>query len=393
MRNGTTTTPFSDGNLKVLFQRRQTRLFLVLIAALLFPIGGARAELVAMPRRLNELFAQSTAIVVAKVLVAPSEATEGFSVEAGLRKMTSSTGLLQFAYDVPFAPPPPTGVRGHVISCLKGNLTGKFSATVQRPQQRFYNYYGAQPVKAGDTALFFLRREGSTWKVVDGKLPGLRLTTNATKLSEALIQAQAAPQSVARLVPLLIASLDDAEMRPTFLSQLSHVEDVRVKEALLPYIDDHDENTRDSALTGLAINQYVEVIPHIVSFAREKWRRDRTGPLWCIEAIGKIRSPKAVAALNRLLFDESEFTRLNAIMALRPIADETSIPFLMVALRDPEPQRMVCYDAYATLCRLERLPLQTMDYFAAHRDELTKPLYNRYADRLEAEKNSKMPLD
>jgi hypothetical protein len=91
--------------------------------------------------------------------------------------------------------------------------------------------------------------------------------------------------------------------------------------------------------------------------------------------------------LNVLLFDpRSEWIRVNDISALNTnrLADKTSIPYLMVALRDPDQQGSVGFGAYVILHRL--IPslgaFRSEAYFKEHREEEIRAVESWWTDEL-----------
>jgi hypothetical protein len=63
-------------------------------------------------------------------------------------------------------------------------------------------------------------------------------------------------------------------------------------------------------------------------------------------------------------------------------ADRTSVPYLVLALQDPDP--VVSYGAYALLHRLLKAlgPSRTRPEFEANRDAETQPIYAWWQDEL-----------
>jgi HEAT repeat protein len=103
-------------------------------------------------------------------------------------------------------------------------------------------------------------------------------------------------------------------------------------------------------LYGLAVNQQLDAINKIVALTNEGFA-DGSGT-YAVEALANYTTRKALTYLNPLLFDHNEYVRLNAIDSIRRLADKSSIPYLILALRDPEKQEVVAYSAYATLYKL-----------------------------------------
>ena len=102
------------------------------------------------------------------------------------------------------------------------------------------------------------------------------------------------------------------------------MEDPRCIAALRPLADDKNIDIRVSTLKCLAVNQDVTVIPKIASTIVEL--ETQYGGTGLTGALTKYKDPRAVAFLNPIISSPSYYLRLNAMMALRPIADESSNP-------------------------------------------------------------------
>ena len=76
--------------------------------------------------------------------------------------------------------------------------------------------------------------------------------------------------------------------------------------------------------------------------------------------------------------------RLNATFALDHLADKTSIPYLMLALRDPDTQNVIPPSAYGMLHKLIPAlgPAQGSGYFAIHRAAEDQHLNAWWSDEL-----------
>ena len=202
-------------------------------------------------------------------------------------------------------------------------------------------------------------------------MPAVRLTNEGEKQAAALAATETGPKVLPRVVSLILPSLADAELRPLSAYYLAAVRDARLPAALLPDADDSDLQVRDTVLTGLAANQSVDVLPRIITLARTLAKQRKPAPV-CIRAIGKIKNPKAVETLNHLLFEAAPTTRQSAVFALGPVANRSSVPFLMVALQD----QTIAYEAYLILHRLARIDAQPRDpvYFVRHRAQATRAI-------------------
>lgn len=82
-----------------------------------------------------------------------------------------------------------------------------------------------------------------------------------------------------------------------------------------------------------------------------------------------------LAVLNTSLFEPSAKLRRTAMYRLQKSADATSIPYLVLALQDPD--GTVAYEAYDTLHRLAPSlgEAQAAEAFGANRENVTAPVY------------------
>ena len=85
-------------------------------------------------------------------------------------------------------------------------------------------------------------------------------------------------------------------------------------------------------------DQVTEAIPRIMTLKR-KTDEAGTGTLGMLPRLETFNTPQALPQLNALLFDPDPRIRQQVILSLRNsrLADRSSIPYLMVALHDPNP--------------------------------------------------------
>jgi hypothetical protein len=102
--------------------------------------------------------------------------------------------------------------------------------------------------------------------------------------------------------------------------------------------------------------------------------------------------PTDIQDINPLLFEPYPILRERASAALLQKADRSSIPYLVLALQDPDGK--VSYNAYLTLRRLlgvPSAPLSKDDYIAGQ-DAATKPLYAWWSDELLGKHSKVLPF-
>lgn len=100
------------------------------------------------------------------------------------------------------------------------------------------------------------------------------------------------------------------------------------------------------------------------------------------EVLHARKLPTTVGDLNPLLFNPDPKTRQAAILSLQKLGDRTSIPYLLLALHDPN--TTIAYTSYQILHHL--IPVtgaaNPESYFQAHRDDEVKVLYAWWQDEL-----------
>ena len=221
-------------------------------------------------------------------------------------------------------------------------------------------YYAQQKFEAGEGAMVLLLLTADQVPV-DARRPMIPVSREGVK--KLLAEGKKVDA-----VDVLLASMKDEALRLILADVLKTVEDARIAPVMRTYADDKNLRTREAVLQCMARNQDVEAIPRIAVLAAEMERTQHaSGP---VTALGEYHKAEALPYLNPLAVDGTDFLRMNALQALRPLADASSIPFLMKALEKDDAQQSVSYDAYWTLHRLVPAlgPTQNRAYFLKHRD-------------------------
>lgn len=263
-------------------------------------------------------------------------------------------------------------------------LKGQVEPTVQLKLPPLISvYYDSAQLSArkGDSVLLMLNKSPQgDWIPVDSTVPLIRLANG----SEAPAVDKTSGAVYAQVIDLMLASLADPQVRGANTYLLRDVVNPAVAQAMKQYSNDPDLRIRDHALNCLALNQDVTVIPLIAQLEIEV-ARTKHGSANSVGALDNLRTPLAVPYLNPLLFQSAYFSRLNAADALRNLADQTSIPYLILALRDPDPQHMIPYQAYWTLHRLipELGPAKSLPYFQVASATEVQPIYKWWQDELQ----------
>lgn len=227
------------------------------------------------------------------------------------------------------------------------------------------------PVSQGDIVLLTLKRGSQGIFVAADSIRPLivihsHLSPKNTK------EAELEPQAL----QLISSSLSSTALRGANTYILKDVVDSNVAQSLSKYLEDSNTFVKDNVLYGLASNQQVDVIPRIIQLAEDMEKKNGSGTASLL-ALENITTLDAVPYLNPLLFHHNEYVRLNAMFALQRLANQTSIPYLLLALKDPDSQNVIASMAYQKLHEL--VPAlgiaSNSKYFDEHRNEVIEEDY------------------
>ena len=234
---------------------------------------------------------------------------------------------------------------------IKGECPAHLVLHLPRASAVYYAY-APLTIQAGDRVLLLLQRvDGGGLDPVDPTVPLIPLAD-----ADPWMAAEpAAATTLDRVIDVMVRSMDSPARRRAIPHILCTVVAPALVGKLRPFEDDPDPETRDNVLECLAHNQDVAAIPRIAALEDFEEATPRRGSS-AVSCLGDYTDRQAVPLLNPLLFNRSVWVRLNAAASLRRLADETSIPYLMLALRDPDPHKMVPYSSYDALRRLLGLP-------------------------------------
>jgi len=138
----------------------------------------------------------------------------------------------------------------------------------------------------------------------------------------------------ARVADGLIASLASTDwvVRMHAAKALGRIAEARAVPALVPLLQDKVKAVREEAGTALArlgpaaLPVLVEALGHAEWLVR----------LHAVEALGKTKSPEAVAALLQLLFNDRDSSlKEDAVRALGEIGHVSAVEFLLTAMKEP----------------------------------------------------------
>lgn len=344
---------------------------LALIVLLFSVMGCTYAQTVSNPSTpwLAQAINQSQIIVIAEVLREQPEANPPQSNDL-------------FAHTV-WSLKPPSLYTCRVLQTLRGAIQPTFQ--VHLPRLVSFSYGQAHlDVKAGDHVLLLLQLgDTSELKPTIHSVPLVKIGKRQVltrKLVDEDIQSA--------VVGLLLDSLADPTLRTANAFVLQGVVAPEVPAGLIKYINDPDLYTQSAVLGCLAVNQQVAVIPRIAKLVKEASKQDSGTGYGDMVALPLLdfTTLAAVPYLNPLVVDQVYQLRLTSTMALRQLPDEKSIPYLVLALRDPDYQHVIPSSAWRLLHKIVPALGSTFPkdnaFFLAHKDMETQFIYTWWSDEL-----------
>jgi hypothetical protein len=222
------------------------------------------------------------------------------------------------------------------VHLIKGTFT---DTQVSLPAIAFPNFVGEDtPPAAGDYILLLMKRDIDTGfpRPTDRQL-SLILLSDASGAQTMLSETGASTGDPRKdVIRLLEASAAEPGRRQPDSYWLKDEFDDTIPKSLAPYIDDPNLETRANVLHAMLINQQAYCIPRAVSLEHlgtDSGKRTHTND---IDAFDTLQSPDAVQYLNPLIWDSYVFIRSRAMQALARLGDASSIPYLVLAARDPD---------------------------------------------------------
>ncbi len=224
---------------------------------------------------------------------------------------------------------------------IKGEAPQKISLNPRWDIDRDYyrNLFFSFRIREGDNFLVLL--------IPDDK-EGFKLRTECASLvplSEAAIslvdESLTPEQNVERI---LAKGCEEDSLRQLSVFLLSQFRTKSAMQFLARYVNDKDDYIADAALSNFARNQQVSAIPMIVARAKSFTFGGASGPL-----ISEYKVKEAKPFLEKAMFASPSGIRLNSVMALSNMATRDSVPFLLLALYDQDPQKFVAPYSCAVL--------------------------------------------
>lgn len=344
-------------------------LILIAISLMLWCNAGAHADLRSLPLSFYDSIDQANIVAVAQVTGSSSTVpkVEGPSSRMEMFRQTNS-------YDL------------RVISVLKGNCPTLL--TLQVPLSTD-SYFGIKEVPKGAIVLALMRVNAQgQYEPSDTDKVLIRLSDK-----QKIVDGNTNLGLKAKCLSIVLSSLQDPAIRQENTLLIRDITDPQLVGALVPYVGDVSLDVQDNVLYNMIVNQQVTAIPRVAQLVKKVYARGRGGGSSVI-ALQKLEVPQAIPYLNPLLFEVLSGERLNAIMAIgkmvykantnRQPFDRSSIPYLLIALRDPESQQVVAQSAYGILHMMnpELGSGEGSGYFYTKREAETKILLDWWRDEL-----------
>lgn len=268
-----------------------------------------------------------------------------------------------------------------VQKCIKGQCEPTIQMHLSALNRRYYGYSKTRISEGSQVILFLQSLANKSYKAVDPLIPVTPISSKAFVLLDEDQKADFDQQ----VYDMLLASLSDVPFRRSSISQLRTVESTDVATVVANYSDDDDIEVKDSALYCMMVNQKVEFIPKVWKLSEELGKTGQSPE--CLQAFRYLKVPEATPYLNRMLFSEYYYLRLHAIFALDSLGDESSIPYLIVALSDPDPQNVIAYNAYHMIYRSapDLKKPKSEEHFYANREKEIDIVYSWWKGYLSGE--------
>jgi len=257
------------------------------------------------------------------------------------------------------------------------NIKGEIEASlkVNFPPLTALGYSSSFHLKAGDYLVAFLRKGDNGWVPQDPMRPFVPLfqAPDLTNLSDEPLQ---------QVESLILPELKEKTTRLMAVNLLSNTSNPKVLVAMAPYIEDQNLRVRDLVLTTYARNHQVSAVPRIRDLNRLLSKQNSNAR--SIEELRNFSGMKeAVPLLAPLLFEDEQFMRVNALDTLSQSKDASILPFLLLTLYDPEPQKANAPEAYAMFAQMPGVKLGAgAGDFALHPAQARKEAWAWWRDEL-----------
>lgn len=216
---------------------------------------------------------------------------------------------------------------------------GQTELQLHLPLFSSYEYQSPFDLPLGIPVMLLLQKDDlNRWVPVDFHRPLIPLSSDALKKNS--------EQSNVHSTNLILDSLPDDKIRSVLLHILRDVKLPQLADSIAPYTDDKNLATlsldellgRCDALRCLAVNQDLSAIDKLPAFAIEcQKRRTSSGPL---DLLGAYTDRRALPLMIPLLASDVEYMPINARGAIYALADESTIPVLIAALDNDDPEHL-----------------------------------------------------
>jgi len=273
---------------------------------------------------------------------------------------------------------PPGTYEFDVIQIIKGQRKTHFSISLPNVLAFSYgDYFASKPVVAvGGKFLLFLKPSSTGYSPTDLRLPLIPIPADAS--------TSGSDTTMTQVANLLLPTTPDLTLRLADSYLLRTITSPQLVLKLVPFVNDSNIYVRDNVLACLAANQQVVVIPKIVQLSTSP--KFHNHPSNSVPALQSFDVPDAVPYLNPLVVNSNYDIRYHTMYALYKIADRSSIPYLIMALRDPDPDKNIPAGAYLALRQLILVlgpytPQSQTEFVQRFNIEI-KPIYAWWSDEL-----------
>jgi len=249
-----------------------------------------------------------------------------------------------------------------VLTVLKGQIPATISVRLTMTAPIYYGWaeFGVRDVPH---CILLLNRDSAGNLVpVDPTTPVIPISPGVTVTNLGARNARVA------ILKALIDSCEDPMYRKEDAWLLRTTLSPLIPLGLEKYIDDTDLQCRDNVLYCLGVNQDLRAIEPIIKLADTYWLKGEAPACVTLLRAYKENASRLIAPL---LVSVPPDLRSNAAFAIaRNAPDVETLPYLLLALNDPDPIGDIPYLAYRTIHRLAPVLGASDDwpYYLAHRD-------------------------
>lgn len=308
---------------------------------LLFACGVVYGdEYILPPKPLSEIVAISSTVVVASLTEVPTMPPKAKPVERGV-------------------------VRLKTQYTLKGDCTGSFDLDVVQAWVQYIHSYPKMFHIGSEFVLLMNKKSDGVWKPAHDLYALLPIATGTKAISR---DNKDVLRSVVRL---LLTGISNPDYRKITLRELYDTVDPDIEPVMMRFVNDSNLSERDQILRLLGANHVWRVIPLIADLQHQLMQKTGFSAA-SLSIIRNCKSHEAIRFMNPLVLDTDGYIRINAIVCLAEIADNTSIPYLVKCLdTNDNPDRFIHFQAYKTLHRLKPDLVQAVEYryFVDHEKE------------------------